>query len=515
MLEMRLLLSGISDGFLKEALNLKVPSADGILLAEEGQMLSENFFYMAEPESVSSLTAPANGRAIVFAADAESCGIMDSEHLCVISTQLPAKIVHNQLMKNMTLWRKRNQEMAYVSGAGSIYGLLRIASGYCGASYFVFDESFRMIERLEAGSAKHPVQMLPQNGSRLTPGQVSTIFSTYLGEGNPVLDRDACKIQWISDNDSSLGFLLSVQHVGNQDFDDVTDLLREHLAIVIRKQLTDYLLPEAHGFKQFLQNIRAYYSRFPEQLISDLKKLPYIQGQWIRFLLVSCPGLDQPPVNLMIELGSLFPESNLCMYDGSIVIMLSSHSVFSNETDCVPEGMEGILEKHNAYAILSNVSSYASGIRMQYIQCRELLELIPRLRFSGDSRCANQKRYTNYYMIHLSAASLTEEFGSNGLLYFAYPEVLSLTRYDQINKSDLRDFLFGYITNDCNVAQTARALHMHRNTVFYKLNKIKEIVGLTLDSASEKTGLLFSCQILRYMEQIQGYVPNIPDSAMT
>lgn len=74
MLEMRLLLSGISDGFLKEALNLKVSSADGILLAEEGQMLSENFFYMAEPESVSSLTAPANGRAIVFAADAESAG---------------------------------------------------------------------------------------------------------------------------------------------------------------------------------------------------------------------------------------------------------------------------------------------------------------------------------------------------------------------------------------------------------------------------------------------------------
>ena len=514
MLSLRSLLIEISDGIPESILEQAVTLPDGVLLAERAQTLSEHFFYLSDLECLSSLIAPQNGCALVFVTNAEEYAMTQTGHLCVIRMPLSTQTVHNQLVKSISCWRTRDLTMAKAANAESVYGLLRIASGYCNASYFLFDESFRLVERLEVGSISHPVQMLPQNGSRLTPSQVSTLFSSYFGEGNPVLDRDACKIQRISDYDASLGFLLSVQHTENPDFSGVTEMLREHLTALIRKQLTEYLLPDAQGFTQFLQNIRAYYSRFPEQLMTDIKKLPYVPGLWIRFLLVTCPGLEQPPVNLMIELGSLFQESNLCVYDGAIIIMLSSGSVFSSDTNSVPESIEEILEKHNAFAILSNVSSYASGIRMQYIQCRELLELIPRLRFSHEKRCVNLKRYTNYYMIHLCAGSLHEEFGGNGLLYFAYPEVLSLTRYDQRNKSDLRDFLFGYITNDCNVAQTARALHMHRNTVFYKLNKIKEIVGLTLDSASEKTGLLFSCQILRYMEKIMGYVPNIPDSAM-
>lgn len=44
--------------------------------------------------------------------------------------------------------------------------------------------------------------------------------------------------------------------------------------------------------------------------------------------------------------------------------------------------------------------------------------------------------------------------------------------------SDLVDTCFNLFANDLNVSRTAKQLYMHRNTLIYRINKLKRMTGL-------------------------------------
>lgn len=48
---------------------------------------------------------------------------------------------------------------------------------------------------------------------------------------------------------------------------------------------------------------------------------------------------------------------------------------------------------------------------------------------------------------------------------------------DALNKGNLCETLESYLNHNCNLKETAQALYIHRNTMNYRMNKIKEILG--------------------------------------
>ena len=56
--------------------------------------------------------------------------------------------------------------------------------------------------------------------------------------------------------------------------------------------------------------------------------------------------------------------------------------------------------------------------------------------------------------------------------------VAPLVRYDEQYSSDLLGTLSAYLDNNCNMAATASAIHAHRHTVGYRLDRVKELSGL-------------------------------------
>jgi hypothetical protein len=56
--------------------------------------------------------------------------------------------------------------------------------------------------------------------------------------------------------------------------------------------------------------------------------------------------------------------------------------------------------------------------------------------------------------------------------------VAPIVRYDEQYNSDLIGTLDSYLANDCNMNATAQAIHAHRHTVGYRLERIKELSGL-------------------------------------
>ena len=60
------------------------------------------------------------------------------------------------------------------------------------------------------------------------------------------------------------------------------------------------------------------------------------------------------------------------------------------------------------------------------------------------------------------------------------------------------ELLLTYLQNNCNSIQTAEALHMHRNSVYYRLHSIQDKYGVPLDDPAQKHLLLLLCIYAKY-----------------
>ena len=74
-----------------------------------------------------------------------------------------------------------------------------------------------------------------------------------------------------------------------------------------------------------------------------------------------------------------------------------------------------------------------------------------------------------------------------GILYSMYQQVLGpIIEYDKVHNTELEETLYNYLMFDSNQKAMADALFMHRNTINYRLNKIKEITSCNFSSFEEK-----------------------------
>ncbi len=74
-----------------------------------------------------------------------------------------------------------------------------------------------------------------------------------------------------------------------------------------------------------------------------------------------------------------------------------------------------------------------------------------------------------------------------------------LEDYDQLHDTDLVHTLKVFLICDCNLVETALRLPAHRNTVVYRVRRIKEVLQLNIDQATVKFNLLLALYIREYL----------------
>ena len=85
------------------------------------------------------------------------------------------------------------------------------------------------------------------------------------------------------------------------------------------------------------------------------------------------------------------------------------------------------------------------------------------------------------------------------VLHEIYDETLgTLEEFDSANGTDYMETLKRYLENDSSVQEVARITFVHRNTVNYKLRRIKEILGCELNY-EDKLRLMLSFFIKEFL----------------
>lgn len=77
-----------------------------------------------------------------------------------------------------------------------------------------------------------------------------------------------------------------------------------------------------------------------------------------------------------------------------------------------------------------------------------------------------------------------------------YQDVLgNLLAYDKHNNTDLVKTIHHYFKNNCNLRLTAESLFIHKNSVIYRVKKIEELTGLSMDDAEARFNLQLALKL--------------------
>lgn len=124
---------------------------------------------------------------------------------------------------------------------------------------------------------------------------------------------------------------------------------------------------------------------------------------------------------------------------------------------------------------------------------REFKSLMDTQRFYNEAKAAYQfgQRFNPDETIHYYTDYMVQHIGgilaeNHPIENFYHPSIAKIREYDIEHQTNLLETLDAYITNPDNPTLVSELLHIHKNTLFYRMNKIKELFSVNLSDGEER-----------------------------
>lgn len=147
-----------------------------------------------------------------------------------------------------------------------------------------------------------------------------------------------------------------------------------------------------------------------------------------------------------------------------------------------------LLKINHMIGILSNPVSSLIDVRKAYEQTLALY--LVREYFPKDKSI---HRYCDHNILHIAHIL----YQNHALEEFYHPYVLALWDHDQKNHTDFLMTLYYYLTYIDNPTAIAQHLHIHKNTLYYRMNKLKEMFPINLNDGHVRLCLQLTMEMMR------------------
>ena len=127
-------------------------------------------------------------------------------------------------------------------------------------------------------------------------------------------------------------------------------------------------------------------------------------------------------------------------------------------------------------AAISNRFDNIIDMKQYYKQALKAFEFGRKL--SPEKQIYFYSDYIFYHMGEIAAEQLD-------IHSFYHPGVIAVSEYDKTHGTNFLETLRLYLTYIDNPGKIAEELYIHKNTVFYRINKLKEKFKLQLDNGDE------------------------------
>lgn len=180
------------------------------------------------------------------------------------------------------------------------------------------------------------------------------------------------------------------------------------------------------------------------------------------------------------HLGLIYPSYRSICIDNALLLLLETDDLTS-----VVENLESFFKTYHLSAGCSKHFTNVLRFKEYYEQAMDILHL--GIRLKPEQAVYRYQDLYLYYMI--------SELAKKGEIEsYCMPEILSLIRHDQKNNTCYIETIRAYLKFR-NALTTADHLHIHRNTMNYRLQKIEELTNLKLTEGDDLYQIWFSFMI--------------------
>lgn len=265
------------------------------------------------------------------------------------------------------------------------------------------------------------------------------------------------------------------------------------------RALTETDVKLAHVFLAALQKAhrenQPVYQETASYLFTELLNGKTVEQKQLNWILYSL-GWNTPGTNYYLiyfqslnEFGSeqsLLPQierhipgSKTLYWNGHIIMLLSEHALKRFEKD--------ILHINREFNMKCGVSLPFQDWEHLAIYFKQVKTI---LHYSG----ANNQIY---YGLDYSWQYLLNSMKENAItMRFVHPAIQILLNYDSTNSTDFAKTLYTYLKCERNTTLTADELFIHRNTLQYRIRRIKDLIQVDLDNSDIRSHLMLSYLIL-------------------
>ena len=254
----------------------------------------------------------------------------------------------------------------------------------------------------------------------------------------------------------------------------------------------------------YTRNKGVMYSYF----LSDLLKNPGQDASRIRerlrllgynlreaFYIVAIPpaghSTSDLQLNVILErLIQIFSGSIYVIYEDTIVFFIS-RELFQNLSEYEMCQLADYLSANQLKAGISNFFRQLEDMPSFYQQAVDAVKLGLKLKDPSPVYY-----YSDYYVYKMLE---TAERNGVNIRFLVHPGLMRLYLYDQEKGTELIATLKEYLHQPGQSALVAKNLHIHKNTLLYRLGKIRELMGCELAVGEEFMNMNLSMMILKYL----------------
>lgn len=189
----------------------------------------------------------------------------------------------------------------------------------------------------------------------------------------------------------------------------------------------------------------------------------------------------------------VLPHSVACYYNGQITVLLC---VADQESEAVYyeyqyQRLDSLAEVMNGVFGLSYRIPSLTGVHSALQQSKKALQLLPLFPPEGGGQPTRLRFYADAAITDIIEETLT----GGGAERFLPPEIIAIWTNDAKNGERNGELLYSYLLTGKSLAQTSEMLHIHRSTIVYRLQRMKEKYDLQLDQMSRNQLYLLSCLV--------------------
>ncbi len=221
------------------------------------------------------------------------------------------------------------------------------------------------------------------------------------------------------------------------------------------------------------------------------------------------------PLEVIASIQGAFPNCVAFYYRHQVVVFITrqDQAKFSLST-YEEERLQALLEKSNLRACASEGIHDLGELRKFFYKNEDVLQICGAFARTNDFRklrsetiaeaFLNKRIYcTKNIVFLLSIYRAAKSLGSSDLRRFIRRDILAMYENDCQHDMDLVNTLFVYLDSKQSFIHAAKRLYCHKNTVIYRIDRLREIYGLDFSDASVVVDLYLSLALLAIFNRIE------------